>query len=55
MRVIALDSDAGANLLDVAPLPRTFSYSQVNTYDRCPLQYALQRVYGIPSSRRSGR
>ncbi len=54
MRVIALDSEAGANLLEVAPLPATFSYSQVSTYERCPLQYALQRVYRIPSSRRVG-
>jgi DNA helicase-2/ATP-dependent DNA helicase PcrA len=54
MRVVALDSAAGANLLDVAPLPRTFSYSQVDTYWRCPLQYALQKVYAIPSGRTSG-
>ena len=54
MRVVALDSAAGASLLDVAPLPRTFSYSQMDTYGRCPLQYALQRVYAIPSGRRSG-
>ena len=54
LRVVALDSEAGANLLEVAPLPATFSYSQVSTYERCPLQYALQRVYRIPSSRRVG-
>ena len=48
LRVVALDSAAGANLLDVAPLPRTFSYSQVDTYERCPLQYALQKVYAHP-------
>ncbi len=54
LRVVALDSEAGANLLQVAPLPATFSYSQVSTYERCPLQYALQRLYRIPSSRRVG-
>jgi DNA helicase-2/ATP-dependent DNA helicase PcrA len=54
MRVVALDSAAGARLLDVAPLPRTFSYSQMDTYQRCPLQYALQKVYAIPSGRKAG-
>ncbi|MFV2064575.1 MAG: ATP-dependent helicase, partial [Chloroflexota bacterium] len=54
LRVVALDSEAGANLLEVAPLPGTFSYSQVSTYERCPLQYALQRVYRIPSGRQVG-
>ena len=54
LRVVALDSEAGANLLEVAPLPATFSYSQVSTYERCQLQYALQRLYRIPSSRRVG-
>ncbi len=50
-RSIALDSAAGANLLDVAPLPAKFSYSQLDTYERCPLQYAFQQVYRIPSGR----
>ena len=54
LRVVALDSAAGASLLDVAPLPRTFSYSQVDTYERCPLQYAFQRIYRIPSGRKVG-
>ncbi len=54
MRVVALDSEAGASLLDIAPLPGTFSYSQVDTYQRCPLQYALQKVYRIPSGRKAG-
>jgi DNA helicase-2/ATP-dependent DNA helicase PcrA len=50
-RAIALDSAAGANLLDVAPLPAKFSYSQLDTYERCPLRYAFQQVYRIPSGR----
>lgn len=54
LRVVALDSEAGASLLDVAPLPSTFSYSQMSTYERCPLQYALQKIYGIPSGRKAG-
>jgi DNA helicase-2/ATP-dependent DNA helicase PcrA len=51
MRAVALDSDAGANLLDVLPLPSSFSYSQFSTFERCPAQYAFQYVYRIPSSR----
>jgi DNA helicase-2/ATP-dependent DNA helicase PcrA len=50
-RSLALDSGAGANLLQVAPLPRSFSYTQFNTYERCPLQYAFSNVYGIPTDR----
>jgi putative RecB family exonuclease len=48
MRVVALDSDAGANLLEVAPLPGAFSYSQLDVYVRCPLQYAFRHVYRFP-------
>jgi RecB family exonuclease len=51
LRAAALDSDAGANLLDVLPLPSSFSYSQFDLYDRCPSQYAFRHVYRIPSSR----
>jgi DNA helicase II / ATP-dependent DNA helicase PcrA len=54
LRVVALDSSAGANLLEVAALPATFSYSQIETYERCPLQYAFRHVYRIPSSRIAG-
>ncbi len=54
LRVVALDSGAGANLLEVASLPDRFSYSQVDVYGRCALQYAFRHVYGIPSSRTSG-
>ena len=48
-RTIALDTGAGANLLQVAPLPRTHSYSSLSTYERCPLQYAFNYVYRIPA------
>ena len=54
LRVLSLDSAAGANLLQVASLPDHFSYSQVDVYGRCPLRYAFQHVYRIPSSRRVG-
>jgi superfamily I DNA/RNA helicase/RecB family exonuclease len=54
LRVAALDSGAGANLLEAAALPATFSYSQIDAYERCPLQYALRHVYRIPSSRTVG-
>ena len=38
----------GANLLQVAPLPATFSYSSLSTYEACPLKYAFHYVYRIP-------
>jgi RecB family exonuclease len=50
-RSVALDSGTGANLLHVAPLPGAFSYSQFNTYETCPLQYAFGHVYRIPTER----
>jgi superfamily I DNA/RNA helicase/RecB family exonuclease len=49
LRVVALDSAAGGNLLDVAPLPPSFSYTQFDIYERCPLQYAFRHVYRIPT------
>ena len=48
LQEIAVDGGAGANLLDVAPLPSAFSYSAFDTYERCPLQYAFKYVYRIP-------
>ncbi len=50
LRTVAADAGAGASLLEVAPLPSAFSYSQFDTYERCPLRYALQNVYRIPSA-----
>ncbi|MGK2849816.1 MAG: ATP-dependent helicase [Candidatus Limnocylindrales bacterium] len=50
LRTIALDSGAGANLLQVAPLPTTQSYTSLSAYERCPLQYAFGYVYRMPRS-----
>ncbi len=47
-RTIALDDGAGANLLQVAPLPSTHSYSSFRAYDECPLKYAFNYVYRMP-------
>ena len=52
LRTVAGDAGAGVSLLAVAPLPGAFSYSQFDTYERCPLQYALQQVYRIPVAAR---
>jgi hypothetical protein len=54
LRVVSLDSGVGANLLQVAPLPDHFSYSQFDTYERCPLRYAFSHVYRIPPLQRGG-
>jgi DNA helicase-2/ATP-dependent DNA helicase PcrA len=48
LRTVALDSGAGANLLQVAPLPERHSYSSLNTYEACPLKYAFGYVYRMP-------
>ncbi|MEP7378009.1 MAG: ATP-dependent DNA helicase [Chloroflexota bacterium] len=48
LRTIGLDSGAGANLLRVAPLPRTHSYTSLSAYDKCGLQYAFNYVYRMP-------
>ncbi len=45
---IALDSGAGANLLQIAPLPNRHSYSSLSVYDTCSLQYAFKYVYRMP-------
>ncbi|MEO6060261.1 MAG: ATP-dependent DNA helicase [Candidatus Limnocylindria bacterium] len=47
-REISLDSGAGANLLEIAPLPPRFSYSSFTTYETCPLRYAFNYLYRIP-------
>ena len=54
-RTIALDDGAGANLLQVAPLPGRHSYSSLRMYDNCPLQYAFGYVYRMPAARGAGR
>jgi DNA helicase-2/ATP-dependent DNA helicase PcrA len=50
LRTVAADAGVGANLLAVAPLPGSFSYTQFDTYGRCPLRYALQNVYRVPTT-----
>ncbi len=47
-RTLALDDGAGANLLQVAPLPGRHSYSSLRVYDECPLKYAFEYVYRMP-------
>ncbi len=47
-REIALDGGAGANLLEIVPLPERFSYSSFSTYEACPMRYAFSYVYRIP-------
>ncbi|MCJ7712183.1 MAG: ATP-dependent helicase, partial [Chloroflexi bacterium] len=47
-RTVALDTGAGANLLRVVPAPSGFSYTSLNTYTKCPLQFALRYVYKVP-------
>ncbi len=51
LRTVAADAGSGADLLAVAPLPPAFSYSQLDAYERCPLQYAFRHVYRIPTAR----
>lgn len=49
LRVLSRHAPAGQTLLEIAPLGGSFSYSAFRTYLTCPLQYAFQRVYRIPS------
>ncbi len=51
---LARDQASGANLLQVAPLPPRFSYSQFSTYEQCPLRYAFSHVYRIPTDQTAG-
>jgi superfamily I DNA/RNA helicase/RecB family exonuclease len=46
--VLSRHSPAGRTLLELAPLPGTFSHSQLSTYLDCPLRYAFEKVYRIP-------
>jgi DNA helicase II / ATP-dependent DNA helicase PcrA len=48
LTVLARHAPAGETLLEQAPLPNSFSHSQLQAYAECPLRYALQRVYRIP-------
>ena len=48
LRVLSRHTPAGRALLELAPLPRAFSHSQLNTFRECPLRYAFEKVYRIP-------
>ncbi len=48
LTVLGGHSPAGAGLLELVPLPPTFSHSQFRSYGECPLRYAFERVYQIP-------
>jgi DNA helicase-2/ATP-dependent DNA helicase PcrA len=54
LRVLASHSPAGEELLKLVELPRTFSHSQFYVYRRCHLQYALEKLYRIPSVEQKG-
>jgi len=52
--VVSQHAPAGEALLELTSLPHTFSHSQLRTYTECPLQYAFQKVYRIPSAETPG-
>ncbi len=54
LNVLARHSPAGRTLLEMTGLPQTFSHSQLGTYNECPLQYAFQKVYRIPTAETPG-
>ncbi|MDQ3937455.1 MAG: PD-(D/E)XK nuclease family protein, partial [Chloroflexota bacterium] len=54
LTVLARHAPAGRTLLELAPLPTTFSHSQLGTYLECPLRYAFQKVYRIPVAETPG-
>ena len=54
LTVLSRHAPAGRTLLELTSLPHTFSHSQLQTYTECPLQYAFQKVYRIPSAETPG-
>ncbi len=54
LNVLSRHAPAGKALLELAALPQTFSHSQLRTYSECPLQYAFQKVYRIPTQETPG-
>ena len=54
LRVLARHGPAGRSLLEIAPLPPSFSHSQLAEYRTCPTRYAFDRVYRIPAPERKG-
>jgi superfamily I DNA/RNA helicase/RecB family exonuclease len=49
LRVLTGHSPAGASLLQLAPLPESFSASQLAAYSTCPARWAFERLYAIPT------
>ncbi len=54
LRVLATHGPAGEELLKLTRLPSKFSHSQFYVYQRCHLQYALEKLYRIPSVEQKG-
>jgi RecB family exonuclease len=54
LTVLSRHAPAGRTLLELAPLPQTFSHSQLNTYLECPLRYAFDKLYRIPVGEKKG-
>jgi RecB family exonuclease len=52
--VLSRHAPAGKTLLELAPLPQTFSHSQLRAYGECPLRYAFDKVYRIPVAETPG-
>jgi superfamily I DNA/RNA helicase/RecB family exonuclease len=50
LNVLSRHAPAGQALIELAPLPATFSHSQLRSYGECPLRYAFEKVYRIPSA-----
>jgi superfamily I DNA/RNA helicase/RecB family exonuclease len=48
LTVLGRHAPAGKTLLELAPLPGSYSHSALNVYRECPLRYAFERVYRIP-------
>jgi RecB family exonuclease len=51
LRVVSRHTPAGQALLELAPLPPTFSHSSLDSYRGCPLRFAFEKVYRIPTGR----
>jgi superfamily I DNA/RNA helicase/RecB family exonuclease len=54
LTVLSRHAPAGETLLELAPLPATFSHSQIYAYGECPLRYAFEKVYRIPVAQTPG-
>ena len=54
LNVLSRHAPAGKALLELTPLPATFSHSQFYSYGQCPLKYAFERLYRIPVSEQPG-